>query len=322
MDKVENGIYGGYMARYVHVSTISFSGAGFSEIGESPKSRAERNLEEAIKLLKRAALDKPDIVCLPEAFITLGLEIKNWLQIAESVPGPTTNAIGEVARQFNMYVICPIIERKDGKIYNSAVLINRQGKPVGSYYKMHPTIGEIKGGVTPGANPTVFQTDFGRIGCAICFDLNFEDVIKGLAANGAEIVFFPSMYRGGLQLSIWAFNFGIYMVSAYTGEGSMIVNPLGKVVASSSIHEPIISKTINLDYKILHIDYNRDKWEGIKSKYGPHVEIDVASSEGVFLLISHLQNISVERIIEEFQLETREQYFNRALNIRNSALKN
>ncbi|MEM2936608.1 MAG: carbon-nitrogen hydrolase family protein, partial [Candidatus Bathyarchaeia archaeon] len=202
-----------------------------------------------------------------------------------------------------------------------AVLIDRQGRPMGSYHKMHPTISEIETGVTPGTEPTVFQTDFGRVGCAICFDLNFRDVIQGLAANGAEIVFFPSMYQGGLQLSIWAFEFGVYMVSAHDGDGSMIVNPLGRILVQSSAYEPIISRTINLDYEILHIDYNNAKWEKIKGKYGPDVEIEVATPEAVFLLTSHLPTISVDQIIHEFQLETREQYFNRALGIRARALQ-
>ncbi len=101
----------------------------------------------------------------------------------------------------------------------------------------------------------------------------------------------------------------------------MIVNPLGRILVQSSAYEPIISKIINLDYKILHIDYNNAKWKKIKGKYGPDVEIDVATPEAVFLLTSHLPNISVDQIIQEFQLENREQYFKRALSIRTRALQ-
>jgi len=307
---------GNRVARYVRVSTISLSG-----VKESPEKKVERNLEEALRLLRRAALDKPDIVCLPETFAALGLDHKGWFQTAEPVPGPITDAVGEIARRFSMHVICPMVERKDRQVYNSAVLIDRQGKPMGSYHKIHPTISEIETGIMPGTDSTVFQTDFGRVGCAICFDLNFRDVIQGLVANGAEIVFFPSMYQGGLQLSIWAFDFGVYMASAHDGDGSMMVNPLGRVLIQSSAYEPIISKIINLDYEILHIDYNHTKWENIKSKYGSDVEIEVATPEAVFLLTSHLPNISVDQIIQEFQLETRERYFDRALGIRARALQ-
>src|SRR2546429_164022 len=81
------------------------------------------------------------------------------------------------------------------------------------------------------------QLDFGRVGCAICFDLNFRDVAEGLVATGAEILFFPSMYRGGLQLRIWAHDFGRFILSATPGEGSALVDPLGRVLVESSRYQ-------------------------------------------------------------------------------------
>lgn len=303
------------MARYVRVSTISFGGAG-----GNPEGMVERNRESALEWLRRAALDKPDIVCLPETFHALGLASKEWFASAEPVPGPTTEAVREVAWKNGMYVVCPIVERVDDKVYNSAVLIDREGEIVGRYHKVHPTIGEIECGITPGVETPVFKTDFGNVGCAICFDLNFTDVVAGLKANGAELILFPSMYRGGLQLSIWAFNCSVYIASAYTGEGSAIVNPLGRVLATSSLHNRIISKTINLDYRVLHIDYNNVHWDAIKLKHGADVEIEVATPEAVFALFSNNRNLSVDDLIKEFGLETREEYFKRANRVREKAL--
>src|SRR5205823_14880352 len=140
-----------------------------------------------------------------------------------------------------------IVERRGNRTFNAAVLLNRQGQVAGIYHKMHPTIGEIRRGITPGTEATVFDTDFGRIGCAICYDLNFRDVIEGLAGGGAELIFFPSMYRGGLQLSIWAFDFGVPIVSATPGEGSAIVDPLGRVLAQSSAYQKIVSRVLELE---------------------------------------------------------------------------
>ena len=73
--------------------------------------------------------------------------------------------------------------------------------------------------VTPGASAVVAQTDFGRVGFAICFDLNFRDVAEGNRTGGAELVLFPSMYAGGLQLSIWAHDFGFFIASATPRDG-------------------------------------------------------------------------------------------------------
>lgn len=306
------------MARYVRVCSISFGGSGGAP---TPQEHAQRNRAVAISQFQRAMLEQPDIVCMPEALPALGLTIEHWRDIAEPVPGPTTEAFGRLARQHNCWVICPVIERYRGRMYNTAVIINRRGEVAGRYRKMHPTIGEIEGGVTPGNRPVVIETDFGRIGCAICFDLNFRDVIEGLSRAGAELVFFPSMYRGGLQMQIWAHDFSVYMVSACTSPGSAIVNPLGRILTESQPHQLIISRTINLDMCVLHLDYNYDKFDAIKQRYRSGVELEVATPEAKFMLISHMPEVTADDIVREFELEPLRDYFIRANRVRQRALR-
>jgi predicted amidohydrolase len=302
--------------RNVRVASISFPGGGGSIGG-----RYERARVGAIELLEQAALDRPDIVCLPETFTGLGCGEADWFASAEPVPGPTTDAVGAVARRHGMWVLCPILERRGEQRFNAAVLLDRRGEIAGRYDKMHPTIGEIERGVTPGTEAGVFETDFGPIGCAICFDLNFRDVIEGLSAGGAELVFFPSMYRGGLQLPIWAHDFMVHLVSATPGEGSAIVDPLGRVLMQSSGYQKLLSRVLNLDRCVLHLDENCRQWRAIKAKYGPGVEFDVATPEGVFALISHLPDVSAGQIVREFGLETRDDYFRRSNRVREEALR-
>lgn len=304
------------MARNVRVASISFAGGGGAIEG-----RYERARRTAVELLEQAGLDRPDIVCLPETFTGLGCGEGDWFASAEPVPGPTTDAVAAVARRHDMWVICPLVERRGDRTYNAGVLLDRRGEVAGIYHKNHPTIGEIRRGITPGARTPVFETDFGRIGCAICFDLNFRDVIEGLAGGGAELVFFPSMYRGGLQLSIWAHDFALHIVSATPGEGSAVVDPLGRVLVQSSAYQKILSRVLNLDRRLLHIDENHRKWPAIKAKYGPGVEIDVATPEAVFALISHLPDVTAEDLVREFELETRDDYFHRANRVRAESLQ-
>src|SRR5687768_10826770 len=208
------------MARNLRVSSISFAGGSGPMEGWVERARAA-----AVERLEEAALDRPDIACLPETFPGLGCGSEDWFSTAEPVPGPTTAALAAVARRHEMWVICPLLEQRGARVFNAAVLLDRRGEIAGIYHKIHPTVSELRVGVTPGTETPVFETDFGRIGCAICFDLNFREVIDGLSAGGAEIVFFPSMYRGGLQLPIWAHDFGVHLVSATPGEGSVIVDP-------------------------------------------------------------------------------------------------
>jgi predicted amidohydrolase len=191
---------------------------------------------------------------------------------------------------------------------------------VGSYYKIHPIVREIQSGIIPGIEQKTCKTDFGVLGFAICFDLNFEDVINPHKKR-IDIIFIPSMYPGGLQLKIWAFNYGSYITSANTeGENSMIVDPLGNILATSSKYNPIISKTLNLDYEVFHMDYNIAKLDLIKEKYGSMVEVDMYRQESVFILKSCMKDVTVKDIIQEFDLETRTEYFLRSNDIRKKAL--
>lgn len=304
------------MARNVRVSSISFAGGGGAVEGRCERARAA-----AVERLEEAALDRPDIACLPETFPGLGSGEADWFSTAEPVPGPTTEAVATVARRHELWVICPLLERRGERVFNAAVLLDRRGEIAGIYHKIHPTVGELRLGVTPGTEMPVFETDFGRIGCAICFDLNFREVIEGLSAGGAEIVFFPSMYRGGLQLAIWAHDFGVHLVSATPGEGSAIVDPLGRVLMQSSAYQKTLTRVLNLDRCLLHIDENHRQWAAIKAKYGAGVEIDVATPEASFALISHLPGVTAPEIVREFGLESRVDYFRRSNREREEALR-
>jgi predicted amidohydrolase len=296
------------MARYARVTTISMNPGG----GGSREERIRRAVDMAVRMIDRAAPDKPDLIVLPETFTALGCGNEAWFASAEPVPGPTSTRLAEKAREHRCHIVCPIVRRDGERTYNSAVLLDRNGEVAGIYNKIHPTISEINVGITPGTDATVVRTDFGRVGFAICFDLNFRDVIEGLAANSAELVVFPSMYRGGLQTQIWAHDFGVWFASSTPGEGSVIVDPLGTVVEKSDAYEPIISRRINLDYARCHIDENYAKWEAIKSKYGESVELDILSPEAQFILYSHHPDTTALDIVREFSLEPTREYYARA----------
>jgi predicted amidohydrolase len=305
------------MVTNVRVASISFNGCNSKG---SPRNIVEKNLDKILKLLEKAVNDKPDIICLPECSPMLGMSIPDMIKVAEKIPGPIFNSISAFAKKHKVYIVCPMIESRETQIFNSAVLIDRYGEHVGSYYKIHPIIREIQSGITPGIEPKIYETDFGVLGLAICYDLNFQDVIDQNNKK-IDIIFFPSMYPGGLQLKIWAFNYGSYITSANTeGQNSMIVDPLGNILVSSSMYNPIICTTLNFDYEVFHMDYNIEKLDLIKEKYGPMVEIDMSRQESVFILKSNMKDVTVEDLIQEFDLETRKEYFLRSNDIRYKAL--
>ena len=310
------------MARRVRVSTIAYD----------PPKGSKNHVEEAryrmVSLADEAARAKPDIICFPEVSTTFGLSCEASMKEAEPVPGPTTDLLGAKAKEHNMYIVCPLIERCNGIYFNSAVLIGRRGEIVGVYHKYYPTVLEIESGITPGTEFTVLDTDIGRVGLSICFDLNFYDVADGLAEKEAEIVFWPSMYQGGFQHVVWATQYGMYMVSSYRGY-SAIYDLTGVVlaetgytfeaVAKGSI-PPIASAEINMDRKLLHLDFNKEKFGAMTRKYGPKITIDILEPEDIFALGSEMDDVSVDDLIREFNLEHRSDYFERSKKARREAL--
>ena len=300
------------MARYVTVGSISHR-------PEAAPQDVEARMDRAAALAVRAARMGADIVAFPEIYVQLGMDAAKWSSCAEQVPGPTCSRMMEVARANRMYLIWPLVELLGDRLYNSAVLIDREGRVAGTYHKMYPTIGEMDAGITPGTEPRVFSTDLGVIGMAICFDLNFREVIEGLARNGAEIIFFSSMYRGGLQLQAWAQELGIYMVSAIAAELGVVVDMSGQVLAEST-YEAVITRRLNLDRRILHMDYNWEKMDQMLAKYGSGIRFDYYTREAKYAIASERPDITVDDLIKEFELEELGDYFQRARARRSRAL--
>lgn len=291
------------MARWLRVVTVSMEREGCKE----------RNLESAMNLLEQASWERPDLVCLPEIFTGLGMDIKDWFSTAETLYDETVQKLSTYARNHNCYVVCPIVLKDKGKVFNTTILIDRNGQVLGYYPKMFPTIGELKQGITPGNEVPVFETDFGRVGFAICFDLNFPEVAQNLKINRAELVCFVSMYPGGKQLQAWALEYGFWMVTAIAGPNSIIVNPIGRIVATTQLkYQAILSYRINLDCFVGHLDYNYEKLKDLKRCYGVDAEIEITQPEARFLLTCHRSDMSVWDWVQEFKLESLDEYFARA----------
>ena len=134
------------------------------------------------------------------------------------------------------------------------------------------------------------------------------------------MIFFSSAYRGGLQLRIWAFELGVYVISAILAELGQVVDQSGTVLAEST-YEAVIARRINLDRRLLHMDYNWDKMDAILTKYGRDVSFEYFTREACFTVASEREGLSVDEIIAEFELEPRADYFRRANAVRKSALK-
>jgi predicted amidohydrolase len=270
-------------------------------------------------LIDRAALDRPDLIILPEICMNTapkGAKGKELTEHSEllSEGGPITKLLSNKAKKYRAYIMAGYY-RKDSKgrgHYNSAVLFDREGKIVGCYDKMFPTVGGLERGTIPGNSAPVFDTDFGRIAAAICFDLNFEELFIEYKKKNVELLCFLSAFRGGRMVPALAMRNRMFIASAVPRENGVVYDSIGRKLNESSAYGRIIFTRINLDSKVIHIDFNHRKIPALKKKYGELVQIEAASPEAVYLLSSLHPDVTVEEMIEEFDLETLDEYLDRS----------
>ena len=294
------------------------------------EERVEKNRRMILECLDRARELRPDFVVFPEIALQLGAApTTEVMKHAEPIPGPSTKLVGEKARERGSYVWLPMFEELGGKMYNSVALIDRGGEVAGVYRKYHATGYEIEDGVQPGEEVPVWETDRGRAGCAVCFDLKFPEVGLRLSRGKAQVVFWPSMFKGGQRLVAWAMDYGFYMVTCEAQEGR-IVDPCGNVIARPGREIALtqvpatlkwVYAEVNTDRKSYHLDFNQEKLPAVVEKYGDGVSVQVCEPEGTFSLASKLDEKTVADIEKEFQLEDLRDYLDRAALIRQSRLR-
>jgi predicted amidohydrolase len=257
---------------------------------------------------------QPDIVCLPEVFPFLKVSPRPPLaKIAETPLGPISERFAAWAKTNHCYVVCPIYTQQDGRFYNSAVVIDREGNPLGEYRKIHPTVGEMENGIAPGPlDPPVFQTDFGTIGVQICFDINWHAGWHRLRDAGAEMIFWPSAFCGGQMLNALAWVTKCCVVSSTRFDPTKICDITGEDIASSGRARHWVCAPINLERAFLHGWPYWQKYDEVQAKYGRRVLIRHFWEEGWSILESRSPEVKVADVLREFEFLTHEQHIARA----------
>jgi len=167
-------------------------------------------------IIKAAAASDVNILCLQELwtmpFVFCTREKVPWCEFAESAEhGPTTKLIKQLARQYNMVIISPILERDEehgDTMWNAAVVISNSGNYMGKHRKNHiPRVHDFNESsyyFEGDSGHPVFETQFGKIGFNICYGRHHPQNWMMLGINGAEIVFNPSATLGGFTEPLWA----------------------------------------------------------------------------------------------------------------------
>ena len=160
----------------------------------------EANRKKSIAKIREAAKNGAKIICLQELFTTTYFpytEDHKHFALAESIPGPTTEALCALAKELQIVLIAPFFEKRaQGVFHNSAVVIDSDGKLLGTYRKMHipddPCFYE-KFYFAPGdLGFKSFKTAYGTIGVLICWDQWYPEAARLTALSGAQIIFYPT----------------------------------------------------------------------------------------------------------------------------------
>lgn len=213
------------------------------------KSAAE-NLEQFGRLVETAAAQRPDVICLPEGITIIG-NGRSFAEVSEPVPGPTSQRLGELAKKLRSYIVAGIYEREGAAIYNTAVLIGRNGEIAGKYRKTHLPREEFEGGLTPGDSYPVFRTDFGNVGLLVCWDLQFPEPWRALALKGAEIILLPIWGGSEVLARARAIENHVFIVTSSYDMKTFIVDPAGSVLAEATAKQPLALAELHLDRAIV-----------------------------------------------------------------------
>ncbi len=231
----------------------------------SSGSNKDSNVASAIELVRLAAKRGATYIQLPEYFNYLG-PARGYLEAAETVPGPTTRTMGELARSLQVSVhLGSLVERSPtgSKVFNTSVLIDRAGDVVATYRKAHLFDVDVPGAIShkesdviiAGDELVLATLDGVRLGLSICFDLRFPEMYRALSGAGAQVLCVPAAFNASTGLAHWevlirarAIENHAFVVAAAqvgtTAEGiatfghSMIVDPWGEVLEVSTSDSP------------------------------------------------------------------------------------
>ena len=261
------------------------------DTGMTPAKIRDLMIEAHLPLIAKAAKKGVKVLCLQEVFTQpyfCPSQDAKWYRAAEAIPeGPTTRLMQDLARQHAMVIVVPIYEEAmTGVYYNTAAVIDADGRYLGKFRKVHiPQVAGFyeKFFFKPGnLGYPVFDTAYCRLGVYICYDRHFPEGWRALALNGAEYIVNPSATVAGLSQYLWeleqpaaAVANGVYIgacnrvgsegpwnVGRFYGS-SYVVNPRGKILRQASEDkDELVVADMDLDM----VREVRDLWQFFRDR--------------------------------------------------------
>jgi predicted amidohydrolase len=233
----------------------------------------EKSLDAFAAIVEREVAADTDIILLPEGVTVVGTG-KSYAEVAAPVPGPDTEFLGRLAREKNAYLVAGVYEREGSLVYNTSVLLDREGKLVGKYRKVYLPREEIEGGITPGDDYPTFATDFGRVGMMICWDVQYADPARALALRGAELLLMPIWGGNETLAAARAIENHVFLAASGYDHPTYVMDPMGEMLARAE-EGAVANATIDLS--------KRYEWPwlgSMRGRYFHELRRDVAVDPG------------------------------------------
>ncbi|MCL4416303.1 MAG: carbon-nitrogen hydrolase family protein, partial [Actinobacteria bacterium] len=225
-----------------------------------------------------------DIICFPEyflqGFITTGKEVSQEkisnVSIVINKENKIINYVCEAANKMNSNILLPLIENKNNRLYNSTVLVSKNGEILGIYRKIHLCKSEANY-LSSGNEFKIFTIKDIKVGIMICFDRQIGEVSRVLSLRGAELILNPSAGEYGekndILMRIRAYENRIYILFSHPKE-SIVVNPDGDIISKKGENEKYITREIDMDY-VKYYRKNDFDWEDFYSRRRPELYKDI-----------------------------------------------
>ena len=233
----------------------------------------KQNLATAESMIREAAEKGSKVVALPEMF-NCPYSNKYFREYAEDAGGETVDFLSSLAKELEIYLIGGSIpELENDSIYNTSFSFNKEGKIIGKHRKIHLFDIDVKGGIrfmesdtlTPGETVTIFDTEFCKIGVAICYDVRFPELFRKMTLAGAKLIILPGAFNMTTGPAHWdltmrarALDNQLYFAAVspardtegpYQASGnSCVTNPWGEFCGKTDVRESIVYAKIDLDY--------------------------------------------------------------------------
>ena len=272
--------------------------------------------------MDREIANKPDLVVLPEGCVSYrGYGPEKKRQVVRRFGDRLLKMFQSYAREHACYLsFNGYRERSDGRFGNTSFFMDREGDVIAVYDKVYPTPEEIEWKefpIVPGEGPVVVDTDFGRVGFATCFDLNFRDLIEAYAREKPAVICFQSAYDGDFWRRVWSYTCRAYLVSCTVGNlAKEIDGPSGEVLMHSHNYFFTSTTKINTNCRVIHLD---DNWGGIQKAidtYGDRFEMRNPGAVGAVTVLSNDPAKPIDEIVREFGLILWDDYYARSVRLR------